>query len=300
MPAPAPIPILLDTDIGDDIDDALALAVALNSPELSLAGITTVYRDAPRRAILAHELLKLLGREDVPVHAGCSEPLFPDWENVRGGREVGRQFEALDPSLKWTDQRHGVDFIIEQARGYAGRGETLTLGPIGALTNIALAFQLAPDIVPQCKVVLMGGKWSGPYAETNIRSDPEAAAMVFGSGADLAMVGLEVTMQCLLTKEEERCFHDSPHAPVRFLGQLIDLWGHPVALHDPLTVLAVFSDVVNFAPMRIEIGLQGEETRSRTTPIDGEPNVRVAVEVDVARAKSLFLERVLQDVRVQA
>ncbi len=284
--------LIVDTDIGDDIDDALALTVALNSPEIELIGVTTVFRDAPKRALLAREVLKLMER-DVTVVAGCSEPLLPDWEHFPGGQNLGRQFEALDKDLKWDDTRHAVNFIIETVRERHARGESTTISPIGALTNIALAFHLAPDIISQCKVVLMGGKWSDNTAEWNILCDPEAAAMVFKSGVDLTMVGLDVTTQCVLSKDEEKQFDDSPHAHARFLGQLIKLWGHDVTLHDPLTILTLFSDCVQFESKRMHVGLAGDE-RARTIVTEGAPNCRVATKVDVARAKSLFLERALR------
>ena len=287
------IPIILDTDIGDDIDDALALTVALNSAEIEIVGVTTVFRDAPRRAILAREVLRLLNRNEVPVFAGCSQPLLPDWENFPGGIAVGRQFEALAPDLKWEETRHATDFIIESARAVAARGQTLTLVTIGALTNIALAFHLAPDIISLVKVVMMGGKWSDDFPEWNILCDPEAAAMVFGSGADISMVGLDVTLQCVLSKEQEQMFLDSPHEHARFLGKLIQLWGHAVTLHDPLTVLTLFSDIVQFEPKHLQVGLHGEKIRARTMEKAGAPNVSAAVKVDVEHAKSLFLARAL-------
>lgn len=290
MPA---TPILFDTDIGDDIDDALALAVACNSPELSLVGITTVFRDAPRRAILSREVLRLLGRDDVPIVAGCSEPLLPDWENFPEGRQLGRQFEALDPALTWTDPEHAVNFIIRQVREHSERGNPLTLVPIGALTNIALAFRLAPDIISQCRVVMMGGMWSRAHPEWNFRCDPEAAAIVFSSRAVLSMVGLDVTNQCVLSKEQEELFHQSEHEHARFLGRLITLWNHRVTLHDPLTILTLFSDVVEFEPKRIKIGLHGD-VRAHSEPVEGVPNASVAVKVDVARVTRLFLDRALR------
>ncbi len=284
--------LILDTDIGDDIDDALALTVALNSPEIELIGVTTVFRDAPKRALLAREVLQLMER-DVTVVAGCSEPLLPDWANFPGGQNLGRQFEALDANLEWDDTRHAVNFIIETVRDYHKRGETVTIAPIGALTNVALAFQLAPDIVKQCKVVMMAGKWGDDFPEWNIRCDPEAAAMVFGSGADITMVGLDVTLQCVLSKAEEKQFDDSPRPHAQFLGKLIKLWSHEVTLHDPLTILTLFSDCVQFEAKRIRVGLVGDE-RARTIVTDGAPNCRVAVAVDVARAKALFMERALR------
>ncbi len=288
-----PRSIIIDTDIGDDIDDALALVVALHSPEIEVVGVTTVFRDAPRRAILTRELLRLLKREEVPIVAGCSMPLLTDLANFpSGGPNVGRQFEALDPNLSWDDARHATDFIIATARSFGARGETLTLVPIGALTNIALAFHLAPDIVASCQIVMMGGCWREPRAEWNIKCDPEAAAMVFRAGADINMVGIDVTVQCVLDDAQVQQFRDSSREHARFLGRLIDLWSHPVTLHDPLTVLTIFTDLVKFEPKRIEIGLSGDE-RARTLVVEGEPNCRVAVEVDAERAKALFLERVL-------
>lgn len=139
----------------------------------------------------------------------------------------------------------------------------------------------------------MRGYWSGEGAEWNIFCDPEAAAMVFRSGAQISMVGLDVTLQCVLSKEQEKMFHDSPHAHARFLGQFIELWGHQVTLHDPLTVLTLFTDIVHFEPKGIQVGLHGESVRARTLLAEGAPNVQVATEVDVERTNIVFLERVL-------
>ncbi|RYX85180.1 hypothetical protein EON83_06180 [bacterium] len=283
--------IIIDTDIGDDIDDALALAVALRSPEIEVVGVTTVFRDAPRRALLAREVLNLFGREDVPVFAGCSQPMMPDWENFPDGQKLGRQFEALDESLQWTETRHAVDYIIDTARNFSARGKQLTLVTIGALTNIAIAFHLAPDIIPVVKIRLMGGLWSRPEKEWNIWCDPEAAARVLGSGADLTFVSFDVTEQVVLSDEEAQLFVDSTETAPRFLGDLIKLWGHKVTLHDPLTVLTLFSDLVSFEPMCLRIPLRGEE-RALTERIEGEPNALVSIQVNVDDAKKLFLERV--------
>jgi len=284
--------ILLDTDIGDDVDDALALALALNSPEIELVGITTVFRDAPRRALLTVELLKLFEAE-IPVVAGCSNPLLPDWSAIPGGQAVGRQFEALDPSLVWKCDRHAVPYIIETVRDSHMRGEKITLVPIGALTNVALAFHLAPDLISKCDVLLMGGKWSDSYAEWNIRCDPEAAAIFFQSGAEIRLVGLDVTLQCVLEDSEADLIRSSPHEPVRFLGQLIDLWDHPVTLHDPLTILTLFTDVVEFAPMHLDVTLHPKEQRARTIAGDGPANVSAAVRVNAHEARRIFLDRIL-------
>lgn len=287
-----PLSIIIDTDVGDDIDDALALAVALNSPELNLVGVTTVFRDAPRRALLARQVLGLFNRSDVPIFAGCSDPLLPQWDAFPGGRQLGRQFEALDPQAQWDERRHAVDFLISTARQFRTRGEELTFVPIGAMTNIALAFRLAPDIVPFIKIRAMGALWSRPEPEWNIRCDPEAAAMVIESGAEVTLVSFDVTEQVVLSDEQNQRFFDSSHEGARFLGDLIKLWQHPVRLHDPLTVLTLFHDLVEFEPMRLEVGLCGEN-RAVTKRVEGAPNARVSTQVQVEEAKELFLERVL-------
>jgi purine nucleosidase len=287
-----PISILLDTDIGDDVDDALALAVALNSPEIELRGVTTVFRDAPRRALLARQLLQAFGR-DVPVYAGASRPLLRSFETIPGGANLGKQFEALDTSLQSEESCHAVGAIINECRAAAERGERLTLVPIGPLTNIALALAIEPKIIEQARIVLMGGVWGEARAEWNILCDPEAAAMVFNSGADITMVGLDVTTKCVLSDEQVEQLGAAGTSRARLLYDLIKLWGHKVTLHDPLTLLTLFDDCVQFADRRIEVVLR-EDGYGHTRIAEGAPNCRVAVAVDAPRAIDLFMQRVLR------
>ena len=285
-------PLYLDTDIGDDIDDALALTIALSSPEIDLRGVTTVFRDAPRRALLARQVLELTGHGDVPVFAGCSLPLLQTWDGIPGGATLGRQFEALDPDLVLPAGPSAVEALRAAVLDCAARGETLTIAPIGPLTNIALLFHLAPEVIPLCRVVLMGGDWNMTRAEWNIMCDPEAAAMVFRSGVDLTMVGLDVTLKCQLNAGHVQQFRDADKPHTTLLANLIELWGHVVTLHDPLTLLTLFDDCVQFEPMRLEVPLCGER-RAFTVPTDGEPNCMAAVGVDADRAVRLFMERAL-------
>ena len=289
-----PISIILDTDIGDDVDDALALAIALNSPEIDLRGVTTVFRHAPRRSLLTQQLLKLFHRE-VPVRAGVSRPLLEPFADIPGGANLGKQFEALDPALEFVPGQHAVDYIIEQARieDEADEENLLTICPIGPLTNIALALAKEPEIIPRTRIVLMGGMWSEARAEWNIRCDPEAAAMVFNSGADITMVGLDVTLKCVLSDEQVEQLAAAGTPRAKLLHDLIKLWRHKVTLHDPLTLLTLFDDCVQFEEKRIEVALHGEE-RAFTKVVDGEPNCRVAASVDAERAVNLFMERVLK------
>ncbi len=284
--------IILDTDIGDDIDDALALAVALHSPEVELHGVTTVFKNAPRRAVLARHLLQTFGRKKIPVIAGCSKPLLQPFEPG-----LGSQFQMLEDDV-WNESGHAVDFIVQAARvdEEPDPENLLTLVPIGPLTNIAVALAREPELIPRVRIVLMGGQWSKPAAEWNIVCDPEAAAIVFNSGAEISMVGLDVTMRCCLEAAHIETIAQKAGASAKLLSELIRLWQrdsqHAPVLHDPLALLTLFDDCVKFEDKRIEVALCGEE-RGRTIIVEDEPNARVAVDVDAPRAVAAFMSRVL-------
>lgn len=286
-----PQPIILDTDIGDDIDDALALAVILNSPELQLRGVTTVFRNAPRRAILTRKVLEAWNRADVPLASGISKPLLEAFDP-----KLGAQFQILDDDVLEEPLPHAVDFLVSSIAADDDQSDdqsTLTLVPIGPLTNIATAIVREPELVARTRIVLMGGFWKADYAEWNIKCDPEAAAIVFNSGAQIDMVGLDVTNRCQLTPAHVEQFAAKGTPRATLLHQLIGLWeGERVTLHDPLAVLTLFSDVVKWEERRIEVALCGPD-RGKTLIIDGEPNCRVAVDVDVEAALELFMQRVL-------
>jgi purine nucleosidase len=292
--------IIIDTDIGDDIDDVLALAVATSSPEVNLLGVTTVMANAPRRAALAQHVLRTCGN-NTRVVAGCSKALLQPYP-----QPLASQFSVLEDDT-WNDMRHAVDFLIQAARvdeEPKKLEDQITLVPIGALTNVGIAIVREPDIVARLRVHLMGGRWNllegeGPQAEWNIFCDPEAAAIVFNSGIELSMVGLDVTMRCVLSEENLREIARASTRRAQLVSHLTTLYRGdnnnklPV-LHDPLAVLSIFSDCVQWENKRIEIGLCGDE-RGVTKVVEGEPNTRVAVDVDERRAVDLFMQRALSD-----
>lgn len=293
-----PREVIIDTDIGDDIDDVLALAVATASPELKLRGVTTVMANAPRRAALAQYVLRECG-SGAPVVAGCSKPLLQIYP-----LKLRSQFDVLDDDT-WDDTKHAVDFLIDAARvddEPLPQQEQITLIPIGALTNIAIAIAKQPEIVARLRVHLMGGRWLQTEPgklqdEWNIHCDPEAAAMVFASGIELSMVGLDVTMRCQLSEENLRELAAASTRRAKVVARMTDLWradneNHLPTLHDPLAVLSVFDDCVQWENKCIEIGLCGEE-RGVTKVVDGPPNARVAVDVDEKRAAELFMQRAM-------
>ncbi len=286
------MPLILDTDIGDDIDDALALALVLSSPKFDLRGVTTVFRNAPRRALLASKILTEYQRSTVPVAPGLSKPLLQPFD-----AKLGAQFRVLEEDGDediWAETPcNGIDFLVEECCGNDGVYDAqnlLTLASIGPLTNLGVAIARCPEIVSCARLVMMGGCWNDETAEWNILCDPEAAAMVFNSGIEISMVGLDVTLQCQLSNEQvERI-----SARHELLGRLMKLWlnenSRSITLHDPLAILTLIEpDLVCFEPKRIEVILCGDG-RGRTVVVDGEANSRVAVQVDAERATARLTE----------
>lgn len=284
--------IILDTDIGDNIDDALALALIINSPELNLLGVTTVFRNAPRRAVLARHALHELGQTSTRVIAGISKPLLQGYDF-----ELGTQFQILQDDV-WDDTAHAVDFLIEQARvdEEPDPDNLLTVVCIGPLTNIAIALVREPELISRIRIVLIGGCPSRAEAETNIRSDPEAAAIVFNSGVEISMIGLDVTRRCELSPAHLQQIGAASTRGARLLHQLIELWQDGTSrtpiLNDPLAALSLFDDCITWENKCIEVVLCGEE-RGCTLEGDGEPNTRVAIDVDAERAIELCVMRLL-------
>ncbi|MEZ5685813.1 MAG: nucleoside hydrolase [Paracoccaceae bacterium] len=203
--------IIIDTDPGQD--DAVAILLALASPELEVLGITCVAGNVPLALtqLNARKVCELAGRSDLPVFAGCDRPLeraLVTAEYVHG--KTGLDGIALpDPQVPLAPG-HAVDFIIETLR--AEPAGSVTLCPLGPLTNIAMAFQRAPEIVERvAEIVLMGGAYFEvgnvtPAAEFNIYVDPQAADIVMKSGAQIVMMPLDVTHQALTTRARIEAF----------------------------------------------------------------------------------------------
>ena len=284
------IRVAIDTDIGDDIDDALALALAARSPELELVAVTTVYGDVETRARLAAKLLEALGR-DVPVAPGSSKPLY--------GEAPGRPpiySTALGSGDSYSNivERHAVDLLEELVEG-GGVDVIITLGP---LTNLALLFMKRPDLVGRVRLVTMGGAYSLNTAEYNIRCDPEAARAVISASCDKVLVGLDVTLKCVMSDEMLRELYAGGEEYKEVLAAYTRAWrawaGHNPILHDPLAVAVSFNrGLVSLEPAHVEVEVQGRYTRGYTVITDGEPNAEVCREVDVEAFLRLFRERVL-------
>lgn len=262
--------IIIDTDPGQD--DAVAILLALASPELEVLGITCVAGNVPLALTSrnARVICELAGRRDIPVHAGCDAPLvrrLVTAENVHG--KSGLDGIDLPEPVMPLAPGHAVDFLIDTLRREPAG--TVTLVPIGPLTNIATAFRRAPDIVARVRqVVLMGGgHFEGgnitPMAEFNIYVDPEAAAEVLASGADIVMLPLDVTHEALT----DRVWLDGLRGQGTRLGQAVAAWtdfferydraryGHDGApLHDPCTIAWLLApDLFTARRINVEVEL---------------------------------------------
>ncbi len=296
-----PIPVILDTDIGDDIDDALALAFALQSPELDVRAVVTVLQHRERRADLVWKILQLYGRTDIPVGMGAEQPLVAP---PRIG-EV-RQTAALTPGDRMPEnrRRNGLELFLETC---LRSPERITVVAYGPLTNVALALKAEPRIAQRIeRLVLMNGIFFRPRLEYNTVRDPEAAAIVFASGLPIVTVGLDVTLQCRLEPADMDRLGASRLETVGFLLELTRIWqaGRPEqrpVLHDPLAVAVTFHpDLVRLERGRVEVETRGQPERTYGMTLfrpDAEANVQVASEVQARRFLDLFLERVLSPPR---
>ncbi|MGJ5620645.1 nucleoside hydrolase [Sulfitobacter sp. MF3-043] len=304
--------IIIDTDPGQD--DAVAILLALACPdELEVLGLTCVAGNVPLEltAKNARIVCELAGRTDMKVFAGCDRPLGRDLvtaEHVHG--KTGLDGPNLpDPTMPLADG-HAVDFIIDQLREYAPG--TITLCPLGPLTNIATALQKAPDIAKRvAKIVLMGGGYFEggnitPTAEFNIYVDPQAADIVFRSGIPIVVMPLDVTHKALVTKPRNDAFR-ALNTPVgTAVAQMTDFFerydkekygsaGAP--LHDPcVTAYLLKPDLFSGRHINVEIETQSELTMGMTVAdwwgvTDRAPNATFMGDIDADGFFALLTER---------
>jgi inosine-uridine nucleoside N-ribohydrolase len=305
---PDPVPILLDCDPGHD--DAMALLLALASPEVELLGVTTVAgnQTLPRTTANALRVLEFAGREDVPVAAGADRPLVrvpAVAQDVHG--DTGLDGPDLPPPRGTPVDVHAVDFLAERLRG---AGRPVTLLPVGPLTNVALLLARQPGIETHIeRIVLMGGAIAEgnvtPAAEFNVWADPEAAARVFTSGIELTMVGLDVTHKAQLTNDHAARLRAASRTGAlvadlhafyaRFHREVYGFEGAPI--HDAVAVgHVVRPGLLETRHRHVAIECGSELCRGRTV-VDlwrrtGEPpNAHVGVDIDAEAFLELFVGR---------
>ncbi len=303
------IPIVIDCDPGHD--DAIALMLAAASPEVELVGVTTVAGNATvdKTTRNALAVLELIGRTDLPVATGSDVPLERDLvtaEYVHGATGLDGP-EVSEP----TTRPHELGAVAFLAQILATSDQPMTLIPVGPLTNIAKLVAAHPELVKRIeRIVLMGGSIGlgniTPAAEFNIYVDPEAADLVFRSGIDITMIGLDVTHRARLTSDHAEQLRPTGRAGA-FVAGLLDFFvanyqrrmgfdGAPI--HDALAVASlIWPDLVKTEPFAVEIDTTDGPSAGRTLVdryhVTGrEPNARVGTSVDSERFAGLLLERI--------
>jgi inosine-uridine nucleoside N-ribohydrolase len=303
------IPVILDCDPGHD--DAIALLLALASPELELLGVTTVSGNQTLEKTTANaiRLLDFVGRDDVEVAAGADRPLVRERfvaAYVHG--ESGLDGPALPPPRRAPSDAHAVDFVAERLNEASS---PVTLIPTGPLTNVALLLARYPDAAERLeRIVLMGGAIAEgnvtPAAEFNIWADPEAAHRVFESGLDVTMIGLDVTHKALMTREHAARLRAAGRVGT-MVAELHDFFSifhrrtygtDDSPIHDAVAVAHVFRpDLVSTKRLHVAVDCVSELCRGRTVVdlwrrTENEPNAHVGVDIDADAFFELVLDRI--------
>jgi purine nucleosidase len=310
-PLSSPCRVILDTDPG--IDDALAILLALASPEVQLEAITV----APGNCTTAQgvenalRVLDLAGAGPIPVAAGVERPLIqPLLTAPETHGQTGLGYAQLPPTARTPHPQHAVDLLIE--RILAAPGE-ITLVAVAPLTNLALAVRRQPRIVPAVReVVIMGGALrhqgnTTPLAEFNTYVDPHAAHIVYHAGWPLTLVPLDVTYQCVLTASDvarllphtnnvARFIADATRFYMEFHDEYQSIDG--CVINDPLALALLFApQLVQTQALYVTVDLQSELSLGKTLAdfyhFWGQPaNMQVALSVEARRFLELFLQRI--------
>ncbi|KAF8103984.1 hypothetical protein N665_0181s0007 [Sinapis alba] len=313
--------IIIDTDPG--IDDAMAIFVALKSPEVDVIGLTTIYGNvyttlATRNAL---HLLEVAGRTDIPVAEGTHKTIMNGTklriaDFVHGKDGLGNQ--NFPPPKGKPIEKSAPEFLVEQAKLHPGEITVVALGP---LTNIALAVQLDPEFSKNVgQIVLLGGAFAvngnvNPASEANIFGDPEAADIVFTCGADVIAVGINVTHQVIMTADDRDKLASSNGKLAQYLCKILGVYYsyhldayeiEGVYLHDPTTILAAFlpslftytEGVVRVQTNGITRGLtllyNNRKRFEEVNEWSDKPSVKVAVTVDAPAVLKLIMDRLME------
>ena len=269
--------IIIDTDIGDDIDDAYALSYLIKERATELLGVTTVYRNSLQRAKIVSALLHTLNETHVKVYAGNDYPYkssftVEKFEKVLpDGRPVIPHYDDTLASFP-VEEKGAAEFIAETAERYPGEVTLLAIGP---LTNLADVARKYPSSYKKLKgVVCMGGCFAAKKAEWNIRCDPEGAAIAAAGGALFRYIGVDITIRTSLDKAEtERLMQiRSPETPL--LTKMLQKWidthpGRKPTMHDVLAAAELTESFCGYAEGKIAVALEGAEKGMTVERQDG-------------------------------
>jgi inosine-uridine nucleoside N-ribohydrolase len=275
--------VILDTDIGSDIDDAFAVALLLASPEFEILGIVTDFGNTPERARIVSRMLYETGNENIPVVVG--EQMGDHYDEQFNW---GKGFDKVTPV-----EQSGSDFIIEQLNQYPDEVILFTIGPV---TNIGNVVEKDPDALKKAKKVYsmfgsfyMGyGKHPVPSAEWNVRADVDASRKMINAGADITYAGLDVTTFVNLEKErrEELLMRQSPLTNA--LSGLYTLWPHETpTLYDPVAIgMYLWPELFNTREAHIDVTDEGYTVMDESK----EPNAVIGMSIN----KEEFLDRLMK------
>jgi purine nucleosidase len=302
--------ILIDTDPG--IDDALAILLALASPEVQVEGIITIHGNCSvdQATINALSILELAEAKEIPVAKGFSLPLVqPSLLAAETHGDAGLGYAKLPEPRGRSEVQHASDFLIEKILSNPGK---ITLLAIGPLTNVAFAIRREPRIVEAVQeIIIMGGsiRYPGnasPLAEYNVFVDPHAAHMVYHSGMPITLVPLDVTYQCILTPADVRRLQKTP-APIsrfiedstRFYMEFHDEYQKIAgcAINDPLALALTFAaELCDYQELYVDVDISGSVSMGKTfADFHGltkePPNMKVALGVRHRDFMEIFLQR---------
>lgn len=307
--------VILDLDTG--IDDGMALAYAVGNPDIELIGVTGTYGNVYTKDGVQNVLniLQMFGRTDIPVYAGEDHAIkkekFDRLEvsaRIHGQNGVGEV--SMEKASRDPESLSAVDYLIQSVRQLK---KELTIVMTGPVTNLATAIKKDPDIVEMMgKVIIMGGALTvpgnvNPYAEANIYQDPDAADYLFKTGADITMVGLDVTQRSQLTFDHTNAWRATKSLAGKAYADMVDYYiaqhehsnGTACFLHDPsAAVCAVHPEYFTMLPMHMMVVTKGEAAGRTIGDAekmrDLNPNVKVCVGVESEK-----LEKHLQNVFLQ-
>jgi purine nucleosidase len=316
------IPIIIDTDVGTDVDDALALGLAARSLEMELLGVSTVAGDTNLRARIARKVLNVAGKPGIPIAAGLGPTLKGDNPGLMMGHEGQGILDSDDDGLPY-ESVSAVELLPKWIREAPSKPTIVTIGP---QTNLAMVLQKDPSLVDSIeRVIVMGGSIYPervgvgvdiPYQmqlrlEHNLGADIDAAEIVFASGVPITMVPAEITYSIWLTDEDRSSLRQAAAPLARLLAEAVDIWvpvfqnlfgniGLPAEfgrsyLHDPLALTVAFDQrFVSVEDMHVRVERQDGVIRTIPDP-SMPPNMRVVTAVDGPAFRTFFLNRVCEE-----
>jgi purine nucleosidase/pyrimidine-specific ribonucleoside hydrolase len=277
--------IILDTDIGDDVDDSFAIALALESQSIEIIGITTVYKNSSMRAKIVKAELEAFGKTDIDVVSGLDKPLFSQINKFSyektdsNGKPIITAYN--NSYVTEADRDDAPNYLLEKAKEFP---HEISLVAIGPLTNLAAAIKKDKDGFRLFKEIIMMGGSNTNSKEWNIVCDPESADIVLNCGIPITMIPIECTIKCALTDKHYSKVLNPKTKEQRFLLNMYIEWRknqtRPCQMHDCLAVEELVKSFCTFDEKHIAVGLDSDD-RGKTISIEGrKPNARIAMRVD--------------------